>query len=462
MTRACCFILLIYQPIFNIMEGFLVWSKDQGIVSNATVKKTPYAGYGLFATKDSCSNPIHIPMKALLSAQKAIQIDAFAETLKILYNSENLKEVSHEHEKQVICLFLIYCQFFDATTRWKPYMDILPNIEFFKQNHPLFNLHYLQGTSLENSTRAKLNKLRGELELINQASSNWLSKIDIDMYKWADCVFWSRVVGVGAAANDENITTETSEVVMIPYFDFANHSVDAPNMRWQPTSDGGIDLLTYPDMVKEGDELFLSYGSKPNQELLFLHGFCAENNPNPSCFTLPVFPFLNPNADPLNMPKIHWLKQSGVKPTLTLSKSNNNTDLTDIGWSHESIITMYLVVMDEDDGIQFSLDEEEDVELRIQDKKITTLKALDQIVNEMQLLPVIKLRVIMLLIDALQYQYSLNTEHAMIDETPIGKQAFKYRNEEKALLESALQTLAKLSEELMKNDVVVKYLENAQ
>lgn len=444
------------------MEEFLVWSKKQGIVSNATVEKTPNAGYGLFATEDSCSNPIHIPLNALLSAQKAIQVDAFAEPLKILYDSGNLEEVLHEYEKQVLCLFLIYCQFFDTTTQWKPYVDILPNIEFFKQNHPLFNLHHLQGTSLENSTRAKVNKLRRELELINQASSSWLSKIDIDMYKWADCVFWSRVVGVGGAADDETTTTETSEMVMIPYFDFANHSVDTPNMRWQPTFDGGIDLLTYPDMVKKGDELFLSYGPKPNQELLFLHGFCAENNPNPSCFTLPVSPFLSPNADPLNMPKIHWLKQSGVKPTLTLSKSNNNTDLTDIGWSHESIIVMYLVVMDEDDGVQFSLNEEENVELHMQDKKITTLEALDQIVNEMQLLPVIKLRVIMLLIDALQYQYLLNTEHAMIDETPIGKQAFIYRNEEKALLELALQTLTKLSEELMKNDIVVKYLENAQ
>ncbi|CAO0794098.1 unnamed protein product [Mucor circinelloides] len=443
------------------MENFVTWAKSQGITSTATIEKTPHAGYGLFATKDSCSNPIHIPFKALLSAQKAFQVETFATALKTLYDTDDLEQVSHTHEKQVLCLFLIYCHFFDNASEWKPYMDILPSVDFFRQNHLLFNLHYLQGTSLENSTRAKLNKLRRELETINQADSNWLSKIDIDMYKWADCVFWSRVVGIDSAFA-ENDAAQRSNMVMIPYFDFANHSATAPNMRWQPTSDGGIDLVTYPDMVKEGDELLLSYGSKPNQELLFLHGFCVENNPNPSCFTLPVGPFLDPGVDPLNMPKIRWLQQSGVKPTLTLSKSSKDADLLDIGWSHESIQLMYLVVMDEDNGVRFSLDAEENVELYLSDQKMTTLDTLEQKTNDMDLLPVIQLRVIMLLIDALQYQYSMNTEHAMLDDTPIGKQAFIYRNEEKCLLESALQTLTKLSDKLMQNPTVVRYLENAQ
>ncbi|GAN01476.1 SET domain-containing protein [Mucor ambiguus] len=443
------------------MEDFLAWAKNQCITSTAIIKKTPHAGYGLFATQDSCSNPVHIPSKALLSSQKAIQVEPFAAALRALYVADNLDQVPHTHEKQVLCLFLIYCQFFDNATDWRPYMDILPSIDFFKQNHLLFNLHCLQGTSLENSTRAKLNKLRRELEEINQTKSSWLSKVDIDMYKWADCVFWSRVVGIGGAF-EETDAAHTSNMVMIPYFDFANHSVDRPNMRWQPTSDGGIDLVTYPDMVKEGDELLLSYGSKPNQELLFLHGFCVENNPNPSCFTLPVAPFLHPEADPLNMPKIHWLQQCGVKPTLTLSQSSKNTNLMDIGWSPESIQLMYLVVMDEDNGLHFGLNEQENVELYIGGQKVTTLDTLEQMTNDIDLLPVIQLRVIMLLIDALQYQYSANTEHAILDDTPIGEQALIYRNEEKSLLESALQTLTKLSNELMQNPIVVEYLKNAQ
>ncbi|CAO3615116.1 unnamed protein product [Mucor fragilis] len=444
------------------MDDFLTWAKSQGINSTAAIKETPHAGYGLFATRDSCSNLIHIPFKALLSSQKAIQIEPFAAALKTLYETDDLDQVSHTHEKQVLCLFLIYCHFFDHATEWKSYMDILPSINFFNQHHLLFNLHYLQGTSLENSTRAKLNKIRRELDTINQAESSWLAKIDIDMYKWADCIFWSRVVGIGGAFAKENDTAERSNMVMIPYFDFANHSVDRPNMRWQPTSDGGIDLVTYSDMVKDGDELLLSYGSKPNQELLFLHGFCAENNPNPSCFTLPVAPFLDPEADPSNMPKIRWLQQSGVRPTLTLSQSSKDADLMDIGWSRESIQLMYLIVMDEDNGLGFNVDEQETVELYIQDQKVTTLDTLEQLTNDMDLLPVMQLRVIMLLIDALRYQYSANTEHAMVDDTPIGKQALIYRNEEKSLLESALQTLTKLSDELMQHPTVVEYLKNAQ
>ncbi|KAL9545408.1 hypothetical protein MBANPS3_007164 [Mucor bainieri] len=460
----------IIPPVTN-MNDFLAWADSHGIDSMASIQKTPHAGYGLFATQDACTNHpiVHIPSNALLSSQKALQVEPFAAALRTLYNTDNLDQMAHAHEKQVLCLFLIYCQYVDQTmTEWKPYMDILPSIDFFKQHHLQFNLHCLQGTSLENATRAKLNKLRRELDDIHhhhqaESSTSWLSKIDMDMYKWADCIFWSRVVGIGGAFDkDSDAAHNTSNMVMIPYFDFANHSVDKPNMRWQPTSDGGIDLLPYADMtIKEGDELLLSYGAKPNQELLFLHGFCVEGNPNPSCFTLPVAPFLHPEADPLNMPKIHWLQQAGVKPTLTLSPSSGHTDLMDMGWSVESIQLMYLVVMDEDNGLRFDLDEH--VDLYIHDQKVTTLDTLEQMTNKMDLLPVIQLRVVMLLIDALQYQYAANTEHATVDDnTPIGKQALIYRNEEKSLLESALQTLAQLSDELMQNPTVVEYLKNAQ
>jgi hypothetical protein len=458
------------------MESFLNWTKEQGITTNATVKKTQYAGYGLFNTeKIDSSSPtgvVHIPNDLLLTSRKALEVsEQFSEAVLKFFSrdretSDDIERIaqSSESERQVLCLFLIYCQFFDRSTLWEPYISILPSIEFFKENHVLFNLHSIEGTTLENSTRAKIASLKRELEAITQTQdATWISDIDLDMYLWADCVFWSRVVGIGGGDNES--TSLVGNMALIPFFDFANHSADKPNIRWQ-LNQKGLDLVTYPDQtIENGNELLLSYGSKPNQELLFLHGFCIENNHEPSCITLPLLPFLDPTADPLNLPKIHWLKKIGVKPTLKLTNEKQKSQdlLIGCGWTYDSIVAMYLVVLDEDDGVEFSVNEGS-IQLLVQGKSIATMKELENAVTEMDHSPVIKLRVIMLLLEVLEYQYSQNTEFelATTDEMPITKQASIYRNEEKCTLDSALEVLLDLRDKLMKDSVVLSYLENAQ
>jgi hypothetical protein len=459
------------------MESFLSWSEEQGITTNATVKKTQYAGYGLFSSEKIHSSAptvlVHIPNHLLLTLRKALSVsERFSEAILKFFsrNDEIIDDIEQvaqnsENERQVLCLFLIYCQFFDRSTLWEPYISILPSIEFFKENHVLFNLESIKGTTLENSTHAKIASLKRELQAITKTEDTWISDIDFDMYIWADCVFWSRAVGIGGddACLDSNMA-------LVPFFDFANHSADKSNMRWQLNQEQkGLDLVTYPDQtIKNGDELLLSYGSKPNQELLFLHGFCIENNPEPSCITLPLLPFLDPTADPLNLPKIHWLKQIGVKPTLKLTVEKQNDvdqDLIGCGWMYDSIVTMYLVALDEDDGLVFAANEDSDtIQLLVQGKNISTMKELENAVINMDHSPIIKLRVIVLLLDALGYQYSQNTEFegTEMDEIPITKQASIYRNEEKCALESALETLSDLQDKLMKNSIVLSYLEGAQ
>lgn len=438
------------------ISTFLNWSKERGIVSSASVKETIYAGYGLFSTRlISDTLPIvSIPQDMLLTWRKALKVDStFSQGIFNLL-SKDIESVAQtaENERLVLCLFLIYCKFFNLETSWNHYIDILPTIDFFKENHILFNPECVSGTSLENSVRTKISNLKRELDEITQ--QDWLSNIQFDMYMWADCIFWSRVVGIGGDEHNKSL----AEMALIPFFDFANHSMDKPNIRWQ-LNNRGIDLITYPNEIIANDqELLLSYGSKPNQELLFLHGFCIENNPEPSRITIPLLPFLNPTEESYNLQKIHWLKQLGMKPSLTLVYQDNNDDLISGGWTFDSIATMYLVALDEDNEIDFSVNDNDDIDLILSGEKIESFEALEANIKKMIMFPVIKLRVVVLLQDALEYHYTLITTPKS-DDSSLWRQASIYRTEEATALKATIDNLSNIRDRLMQDATVLSYLE---
>lgn len=475
------------------IAAFVNWSKEKGVETTASVEETSYAGYGLFATEtmenDSPTVVAHIPNDVLLTSTKVLQIDsAFAREIYTLlsrkYNTtQDLESLAQDskNERLVLCLFLIYCKFFKPSTSWKPYIDILPTVKFFKDNHILFNTEYVTGTSLEMSIRAKLSSLKRELDEINDiergeeeelqdqgkedndSSNTWLSNIQFEMYIWADCVFWSRVVGIGGDQDSKSSESPSTDMSLIPFFDFANHSNDKSNIRWQLIQ-GGIDLVTYPgEMIEKGNELLLSYGSKPNQELLFLHGFCIEDNPQHSRVTIPLLPFLNPAESPNNLLKIQWLKQISVKPSLTLTDEDNHEDENELvrcGWTFDSIAVMYVVAMDEDNHLV--LDEEEDhTVLCLSGREKKSLDDIASYVKELHHLPLIKLKVAVLLLEALEYHYSMIDENdTHREETFLWKQAKIYRLEERNTIKSAIDNLTKIRDNLLTDPTVVEFLEH--
>ncbi|KAI9469800.1 MAG: hypothetical protein EXX96DRAFT_587490 [Benjaminiella poitrasii] len=451
------------------METFLSWLKESDISApNISVKQTEYAGYGLFATEKIAANSIaaYIPNDMMITPQKVMeQLSKSNAFITDLYSKKESK-----HEKEMARLFLIYYRFF-ATSEyyWKSYIDILPDIDFFKEHHVLFNIACLKGTSLENATNAKLVNLKRDLNDIQhraelqseKASSSWISDISLDMYLWADCIFWSRVIGL--EDGHDNC------MALVPFIDFANHSINDSNIRWQPDPEHhGLNLIASPanteKIIQPDDELLLSYGPKSNQELLFIHGFCIEGNPEPSCITLSALPFLSQEEE---MYKLQWLKQIAAKPVLTLKKRENGNAIIDImqsGWEHTSIIILYLIALDEDQGLRYVCHNDHHIQLLLEDHPINTLNELEEAVMDRHgqkgdILPIIQLRTVMLLIDALEYQYSkICTVHNDLN-TPLAHHVSIYRKEEQTLLESSLEDLLSLQSYLMKDPIVLSFLE---
>ncbi|KAG1445940.1 hypothetical protein G6F56_009738 [Rhizopus delemar] len=442
------------------MKTFETWAEENGITTFGTVlKTTESSGNGLFSSQpiNKDVSIVQIPAPLVLTSKRILKSeDQFSASvhryLMTLYDLslEDAISFAATQNRLVITLYLIYCRFFPANDHWKPYVDVLPLLDFFKTSHVLFNPDAVTGTCLENSVCAKLRNLTREHQEINASGEGWLKKIDMDMYLWADCTFWSRAVGLGEADG------ESDEMALVPYFDMANHSLTESNIRWQLTDDRGLELVTTSDVKEQDQELVLFYGSKPNQELLFVHGFCIPNNPELSRLTISLMPFFD-FSDQEDISKAQWLKNTGAKPVLTWLKMSGSEDtLVADGWTTESVTTLYLISLTEEDGLRFSLEGA----LELNGKPIQNLVELYGCTKELEILPLIQLRATMLLMQALEHQLNLNISNETTGPESLQGQVSIYRAEERDILQNALVQLAGLQEKLSNDKLVLSYLMN--
>lgn len=494
------------------MDTFLTWCHQQGIKgAHVDIKATEYSGLGLFLnTASNDSTPlVHIPSHLLITSTRLVSnkttSKAFIDCLEATLQPDSLPLEDRLQlpgsEKTCLRLFLAYEIHQSRTSTqsssfWTTYIKNLPSLSFFKENHVLFLdpesddnglFELLQGTSMASSVRAKQANLQREWQRINELVS-W----DLTLEDWiyADVLLWSRVVGLAKNGDDEG------ELAMIPFFDFANHRMD-PNLRWQLSEDG-LDLVPFADTpISSGEELCLSYGAKSNQELLFLHGFTLVDNPTDGQVTIALGPFLNPGMDHSSALKWKWMQQQddpSFKPILVLAQPTSGAVFGHSGWTSNSICMMYLAVLDEEDGLELTVDggadhddddadniskglqqldisattTEPTVQLSLNGKHIRTWKDLTSGVLALHHAPVVQLRVTMMLLDASQYhlQQILSNNELLAEETslsnlPLYPHVVRYREEERALLQQSVDVLTMVSEVLMENETVKEYLDEA-
>ncbi|CAG8522339.1 5065_t:CDS:2 [Diversispora eburnea] len=478
-----CFIIPRLENEFNTP---ITNNLEHGIVSDISVQDIPDKGLGFITNREvdrDNSIVVFIPSKLLLNAtqvrkyakEKAPKLE---ETFQALHNNGRML-----NERLILMCFLLHERIGsnDSPSLWKAYVDILPRT----LHTPLFYDYTLRaclnGTSLEAAIDAKIKKLQREYNTLRPYFNRWSTQginnnfndghdvITFEHYRWADGVFWSRILSFGSRFED--ISTESNllnsnidDYHLVPYLDFANHSL-TPCSRWELTIEGeGIELiLTKPDtpeQISPGTEICISYGDKPNSELLFVHGFTLSDNPW-SAISFPV-PFFD--DDELVKIKMNFMQFHGIKHLVSVTRKKGGAELT-----QDSTRAMWISVLTEDDGLKFtqSSDSENCVELIIGDKVISTLEDLDNVINGLDFYPIIEWRVVDSVLDnvenLLSYLKQANEKVLKMMENERNSRELEYiriyREDEHRFLEYAVEDFTRKRESLMSDEIVQRFID---
>ncbi|KAJ3208102.1 hypothetical protein HDU82_002954 [Entophlyctis luteolus] len=291
--------------------------KKRGVVPRALeFKSSADKGIGLFVASSSsiergCSPSVTVPATALLNQPTVLSLTASNPPLARCVDT--LASIGHADDERllIICTLLFLkaiessqnvTNASDDAKEWLTYVRVLPlpgildSTIFYSE----MELSCLAGTGVDIATFAKLRKLQAEFESLSEClhcidvgKENESAFISFDLFCWADAVFWSRVISFKSALGTSGEEDDDREpnLHLVPLIDFANHS-ETPEMRWvlSETRPRSISLEAVKDSsIAEFSELHISYGEKPNAELLFIHGFAIDDNPHDSvAFTLPL------------------------------------------------------------------------------------------------------------------------------------------------------------------------------
>lgn len=329
---------------------------------------------------------------------------------------------------------------------------------------PLCEIHMLlKGTELLGATLSKLKRLERELTDLQQTSD---TPISLDLWKWADAVFWSR-----------SLLIKESTYALVPFIDFANHSFQ-PNARWQLDEDQrAIHLLLTKSpqsdhhqqkQLQQQQEIFISYGDKPNSELLFIHGFVVKDNPHDRVLLeIPLLEQQQAGSGDKSFiqAKINLLKSANpIYPNIALNFTESKSNyLTRIPSS--SLLSLLLSATFEEDGLAWDQNHDNWSFRGISFSSASDLLTLLAESSD-GFLDVVQLRICTLLLDAIVYHVNEMSFDVNLGVEISGEEghahrvslAESYKQSVLQIFEISYTELETKKQQLEQSDSVLKYL----
>ncbi|KXZ56254.1 hypothetical protein GPECTOR_1g221 [Gonium pectorale] len=269
-------------------------------------------------------------------------------------------------ERTAVMVYLLLERLRGDGSRFAPWIRNLPTsfdvpVTFSEQE-----LAALRGTTLHGATAAVTRRMRETWSRLEAPLAAVARELGVrapawDDWVWAYCVYWSRgqslpvpESGSASSALVEHSSNGGNKVPiqilegLVPGLDFCNHRLQPPPQCWwdvvspehskrngaegpASTSASAAPAGLTPSFtgsavrlqlhagarLRPGDELFISYGDKSNEELLMLYGFALEHNPHDH---LMMFCPLPPKAewDDVMHARMELLHAYGLRPQFFL------------------------------------------------------------------------------------------------------------------------------------------------
>jgi histone-lysine N-methyltransferase SETD3 len=280
------------------MEGLREWLQKHGVWnSKLEIRKSPSMGYGVVALDEIKKDTVlvEIPQSLMITSIPEGKLQSVIEGDKILSSMPSL----------VLILRLIE-EVCNPSSFWRPYLRSLPSrIQlpmFFDPNE----IESLKGLSVQHDCiKDILLSLQQYFLLIEIADTQNLLKgtrITMGMFEWARSIVLTRQNPIQSLMDD----TVILQLALIPYFDLFNHQsgpitssfdLEVRKATLRNGRDSGV-----------GEELFMSYGTRSNQELFMFCGFVG----NDCTHDRLRIPLMIPKNDPCRQEKETWLNMYGI------------------------------------------------------------------------------------------------------------------------------------------------------
>ncbi|KAI1211736.1 SET domain-containing protein [Annulohypoxylon truncatum] len=423
-------------------------------------------GYGLIAERDLVDEDGTDDIPALLTIPRDLILSAegVEEYAKENKDFRQLLDIAgHRSTRGDILLFLLVQLVLSSPdykgeqgplTPWTQYFSLLPSHVPTPTMWTESELFHLKGTSLESAVSAKLVALTKEFDDLRAKAASlpfWDEIFSVDesitIQDWIllDALYRSRSLGLPQSGE-----------AMVPCLDLVNHFSEA-NAYFDENKNGEVGLrLRKGCNVSSGSEITINYGmDKSPAEMLFSYGF-VDPDSTVNSLVLPLEPL---DDDPLATAKLHAF---GASPKLKLAEGDD-------GIPHWTAPFVYLMCVNEEDGLQFKVLQETDgsrhLKMFWQDIDVTDEP--DTIINHIrnhELYPIFELRVLTVLFNIFQGRLEELTSSGDEDKMPgsirteIWQAVSHLKSLETGILKKCLGILDEEKTRLFEDDKVLEYL----
>jgi hypothetical protein len=206
--------------------------------------------------------------------------------------SDNAADQLKMHPNFVLSLWYTLKQLRDPKSKWRPYLDLLPQ----SIPTPLFwnekELEIIEGTNLYEGVDQLKALLRKVWRTLNQVDP----LVTLEDVHYGYALFSSRAFAVSTDVSKEEVHTHIMaynqsdaeaavspalvEACLVPYADIFNHSATA-RVQFRTNHILGSFNLDLETLAQDGQEVFNNYGFKSNESLILGYGFSLPPGENP-------------------------------------------------------------------------------------------------------------------------------------------------------------------------------------
>ncbi|XP_022681583.1 uncharacterized protein LOC101778382 [Setaria italica] len=320
------------------LESFLQWLQANGADLRGCTIRTCGGGKGFGVFSTAAPEPgatdgvvLVVPLDLAITPMRVLQDPLVGARCRALFEEGGVDD------RLLVMLFLM-AERRRPGSLWKPYLDMLPSTFGSSLWFSEEELAELEGTTLYRATVIQRNsmqslfdeKVKGLVEeLLHVDESASSTEVLFEDFLWANSIFWTRALNIPLphsyvfpgscsdqqtrtnddvcdsslpahqetditakdSSSDENSKSSNTESIwvegLIPGIDFCNHNVKAL-ATWEVDSMGNATgvpasmylMLADKSSVEAGAEIYINYGNKGNEELLYLYGFVVDNNPD--------------------------------------------------------------------------------------------------------------------------------------------------------------------------------------